>query len=35
MTNSEKIGYKKRTKTVYGLPAQPMNLPTERKAVEL
>ncbi len=33
MTNSEKIGYKKRPKIIYGPPEEPIGLPTERTAV--
>ena len=33
MTNSEKIGYKKGPKTVYGSPEEPISLPTERTAM--
>jgi hypothetical protein len=33
MTNSEKNGYKKRPRTVYGPPEGPISLPTERTAV--
>jgi hypothetical protein len=35
MANSEKIGYKKRPKMVYGPPVKPIRLPTERLAVKL
>jgi len=35
MTNSEKIGYKKRPKTIYGLPEEPISLPTAPTAAEL
>ena len=35
MTNSEKNGYKKRPRTVYGPPEDPINLPTTGTAVEL
>lgn len=33
MTNSEKNGYKKRPRTVYGPPEEPITLPIERTAV--
>jgi hypothetical protein len=35
MTNSEKGGYQKRTRKVYGPPEVPMNLPPTRAALEM